>query len=189
MEISFSGNLRIVESLDYDDLFSHMSMANFRNIRIGVETGSELYRRKYLKRFETNDKIIEAVKKAKKNNINVYVYLMFGLPDENISDYYETISSIPGTKLFDYCKKKNYLKENVRETLEPALKNQKLSYFKCIFNYVLFEFRVTQKKMKSLKATLDNIFIVIYPLSLFKKYLKSLFWFLTRSKLKSDEFS
>jgi len=204
-KISFSGNLRIVESLDYDDLFSHMSMANFRNIRIGVETGSELYRRKYLKRFETNYKIIEAVKKAKKNNINVYVYLMFGLPDENISDYYETISlikklkvkgiyknffyPIPGTKLFDYCKKKNYLKENVRETLEPALKNQKLSYFKCIFNYVLFEFRVTQKKMRSLKATLDNIFIVIYPLSLFKKYLKSLFWFLTRSKLKSDEFS
>ncbi len=207
-KLNYSANVRINNNTNFKKFFSLLKIANFENIRIGVEQGSEEYRKRFLNRHESNDKIIEATHYAKKNKLKVFIYLMFGLPDENDSDLKKTIElvkiikphdiyknffyPIKGTELYDYCKKNNYLKKRgVKETINPSLNNQKINNYKIIKNYILFEYYINNKKLnfKIIKGIINNMFVVITPFYLLKKEIKKIFWLLTNSKIKTDEFA
>ncbi|PWD97625.1 B12-binding domain-containing radical SAM protein [Marinilabilia rubra] len=88
---NFEANLRIYKNLDLDGTFSNLKRAGFSAITIGLESGSERIRSEVLKRFYSNNKIIEAVKKAREYGIKVGIFNLIGLPTETYHDFLETL--------------------------------------------------------------------------------------------------
>jgi radical SAM superfamily enzyme YgiQ (UPF0313 family) len=118
--LTFDINLRIVPGLDLESLFVALKAANFTDVNIGLESGSDTIRRKYLNRRYSNDDIRNAVRIAKQTGIAIGTYVLIGIPGERLEDFEETeallreiqpkiyISSIvfpyPGTKMAEYAK-------------------------------------------------------------------------------------
>jgi len=76
------------------ELFEKTRAANITTINIGLESGSERMR-KILKRPRyTNKELIEFCKDAQNNNIRIIFFVLLGLPEETIDDYYETIKVV-----------------------------------------------------------------------------------------------
>ena len=94
-------------------------------VGIGVESGNELYRRKYLKRFMKNETLIKAFDILKNYNIVRSAYCMIGMPDETRNNIFDTIRLfrrikpevvvqaifVPykGNSLYNYAEQKGYL--------------------------------------------------------------------------------
>ncbi|KMP10459.1 hypothetical protein UZ36_07580 [Candidatus Nitromaritima sp. SCGC AAA799-C22] len=88
-------------------------------IHMGVESGSEPYRKKLLGRHMPNETILSATRLAQKNNIDVLAFMMVGMPGETCLDMLKTIIlnfqmkplniitsifyPLKGTPLYDYC--------------------------------------------------------------------------------------
>jgi len=73
------------------ELFSKVNAANIKTINIGLETGSERMRKSLARPKYTNEEIIAFCQDAKKHNIRIIFYILFGLPNETIEDYFETV--------------------------------------------------------------------------------------------------
>lgn len=58
---------------------------------IGVESGDQEYRKKYLKRFMSNDQITSAFKLARERGIRTWSFTMVGLPYENRKSILKTL--------------------------------------------------------------------------------------------------
>ncbi len=123
--ISFGVNLRIAPNINYDQLFSAMKKANFDNICIGLESGSEKVRYEILNRRYSNEQYYEAMDKAREYGLKTKIYVLIGIPGETHSDFKETIKCLrisqpdylydsiffpyPGTRLFQICQEQNLL--------------------------------------------------------------------------------
>ncbi|MDD2914600.1 MAG: radical SAM protein [Gallionella sp.] len=60
-------------------------------VNMGLETGSEEYRKKYLNRSMTNEKIIQAFNLVKDSGMEVRSYNIIGLPFQTRKDIFDTI--------------------------------------------------------------------------------------------------
>ena len=94
-------------------------------IFVGVESGNETYRKKYLNRNMSNDTIKEAFEVSKRVGLERFAWVMLGLPEETPAMVQETIDflleiqpdiigwsvyhPLPGTELYGYCREKGYL--------------------------------------------------------------------------------
>lgn len=132
--LSFGTNLRVTQNADFDDLFTAFKRANFKFIKIGVESGSERVRREILKREYSNDDIINTVRSAKKHGLEISFYNLIGVPGETIDDFKETVEinrlclprrafahiffPYPGTELYSKCVEEGILKGDVPPELE-----------------------------------------------------------------------
>lgn len=132
--ITYGINLRIIPKTNYNNLFKALKKANFKFINIGLESGSKRVREKILKRYYSNQDIIQAVKLAKKYNLKVNVANMIGFPGETLKDFKETINCLrecqpdearlsiffpyPGTELYKLCKEKSLLNYKINMKLE-----------------------------------------------------------------------
>lgn len=92
---------------------------------MGVECGNEKYRRQMLKRYASNDRIIESCDIVSKSGIQLSVNNIIGLPDETREMIFETIflnrridannytcsifQPYRGTELHRYCVEKKYI--------------------------------------------------------------------------------
>jgi anaerobic magnesium-protoporphyrin IX monomethyl ester cyclase len=160
---SFSINLRITPNMDFQSIFQAMQRANFKEVRMGLESGSEKVRREILNRNYANDKIIDAVKTAKSYGIKVGLYVMVGLPGETRADFQQTIDVLrkcqpdrilisifypyPGTELASLCEKKNLMnlrvnKDNVRERVQPILNSPGFTSKQVLRSYNLIDYYV-----------------------------------------------
>ena len=103
-----------------------------RYIAIGVECGNEAFRKKFLKRNQSDQVIENAFKLLKEANIFVNSFNMIGYP--NIDDDFLTQETkrinqrigadhaqvsvffpLPGTSIWDQCKKENIIERNVND--------------------------------------------------------------------------
>jgi len=128
-KIKFGTNLRVVPNTDYEDLFRAFKRANFKQINVGLESGSSRIREKILRRNYSNEDFIKTLKLAKKYNIKAYVNIMVGFPEEGPEDFRETVKCCrecqpewvfpyiffpyPKTDLYRYCKEKGFLDSNI----------------------------------------------------------------------------
>jgi len=123
--ITFGSNLRVTPNVDYNELFAALASANFRFLNIGLESGSERIRRDVLRRYYSNDDIIQAVETAREHGLQIGLYNLIGLPEETPRDFRETIRvnracqpdwfllsvfyPYPGTALSDTCYELGFL--------------------------------------------------------------------------------
>ena len=79
-----------------DDVIKYLSSLNKRypvQIELGLQTANE-ETGKRINRLSTNEEFITAVNKLRKNNIEVVVHIINGLPNESIDDMLNTIDFI-----------------------------------------------------------------------------------------------
>lgn len=145
-KLTYGVNLRVTPQLDYDKLFKSFKKANFKFINIGLESGSQRVREKILKRYYSNQDIINAVKLAKGYGLQVNLFVMIGLPDETLEDFKESVECCricqpegiyygiffpyQGTELYNYCEKNGLLPNNldgVMERRKAVLNSKKFS--------------------------------------------------------------
>lgn len=89
--IPFTVNIRA--NLIDEEVVRALSATNCcKNVRMGVEVGSEKIRKETLRKNITNRQILKTAELLKKYNIKLIIYTMFGLPGERVEDALETIS-------------------------------------------------------------------------------------------------
>ncbi len=89
--IGFGTNLRVTRNNHQGELFEALGRANFKFINIGLESGSERLRRDVLKRDYSNEDVVEAVRLAREQGLQVGIYNLIGIPGETPADFRETI--------------------------------------------------------------------------------------------------
>jgi radical SAM superfamily enzyme YgiQ (UPF0313 family) len=157
MDITFTCNAR-VETLN-EDICQALKEAGCETLCVGIESGSQRVRKEILKRYMTNEQIINAFNYAKKAGLATYSFNMLGIPTETEKDMWETIKlnrivkptslqvsifqPYPGTELYQMCKEKGWLKNKplplshkLKSILEyPHITSKQIERFKILFRY------------------------------------------------------
>ena len=98
-KIRFGANLALTSNFMSNEercheLLSKASKANLMTINMGLESGSERFRKDVLLRPKyTNDELVRFCKLAKDYDIRVIFFILIGLPGETLADYYETVKT------------------------------------------------------------------------------------------------
>jgi radical SAM superfamily enzyme YgiQ (UPF0313 family) len=90
--LAFQTNVRIVPNADPEALLSAMGRANFTNVSIGLESGSERIRSEVLNRHYGNETVERWVDATRANGIKVSFFNLVGVPGETREDFQETIA-------------------------------------------------------------------------------------------------
>lgn len=137
--LTFGVNLRITpRTEELEVLFAALEKSNFRFVNIGLESGSERIRRDILKRYYSNEDIIDAVKLARGHGLEVHFYNIIGLVSETIDEFKETVNMnrtclpdsytisifypYPGTDLYKFCERKRMLPPRLLSTNQERVK-------------------------------------------------------------------
>ncbi len=120
-----TGNIRF--DILTEDTVRKMKEAGFYTIDMGLESGDQEMRFKYLKRFQTDEMLINCSQWFHKYGIPQLTYNIIGLPHETIHGALKTIKlnakmksdrvipnifyPYPGTKLYDIAKEAGFLPE------------------------------------------------------------------------------
>jgi anaerobic magnesium-protoporphyrin IX monomethyl ester cyclase len=108
-----------------DDICRQLKEAGCRRISIGIENGSETFRREVLERKMSNDRIAEAFDACRRAGIRTKSFNIVGFPYETPEIFEETVrlntrinpdsviigifEPYPGTKLADVCEKEGFI--------------------------------------------------------------------------------
>jgi radical SAM superfamily enzyme YgiQ (UPF0313 family) len=177
--LSFGVNIRITKNADFDELFKACSRANIKYVNIGLESGSERVRKNILRRYYSNQDILNTVNSAKKYGLEYNFYLLIGLPGETIEDFKETIEICRicqpnqaiehiyypyiGTDLYKLCKEMNLLDDEVdirMERMKPTINMPDFSKKQIYKNFIWFNYNVYKgyrPRIKLLLKVLLNI--------------------------------
>lgn len=134
-------------------------------INMGLESGNEEYRKKYLDRSMSNEKILKTFKLAKNAGLDTRSYNIIGLPFETRENIFETIElnrqcevcstsvsifmPYEGTKLREMCIRENLVDENQEvfgDGTEPLIYNPNLSHKELLGIYNTFPLYVLAPK-------------------------------------------
>ncbi len=126
-------------------------------VNIGLETGSEEYREKYLAKGMSNDKIIRAFHMVKDAGMEARSYNIIGLPFQTREDIFKTIElnrickvdsvslsifmPYEGTPMRDLCIQNNLVDQNIDiigDGAEPIITNSNLSDVELVGLYNTF---------------------------------------------------
>ena len=91
LDISWGCSSR-ADALD-DEVIEAMARAHCRNVYLGIETGSDRMQREIKKNLRLNE-VIPKIKALHRSKIKVTCSFIYGLADEKVSDYKETLSLI-----------------------------------------------------------------------------------------------
>lgn len=165
-------NIRIpfvcnVNLLSFDrDIAKALKSAGCFQIKIGIESGSERIRKEILRRYITNEKIIEQTKIAHEEGLSISTFNMLGLPTESPEELMETLRlnaeispermkfmifyPYPLTPAYDIAEKKNLINHDKLEMLDNYNTDTPLKFdekYMQIFNEV---WNNLSKKMNNL---------------------------------------
>jgi len=162
--INLALTFTLINSTDrISQILVKLKAANVTTINIGLESGSERVRKEILKRPEySNDNLISFCNAAKNVGINVYYFIMIGVPGETIDDYKKTVmvarKSQPemcmvsiyypyqGTDLAEIAKDMGLLKYDslspVGERSTAKISLADFSGFRIRYEYIVFWWRV-----------------------------------------------
>ncbi|HJP01972.1 MAG TPA: radical SAM protein [Planctomycetota bacterium] len=120
--LEFATNFRVHPKKRFLDFFEALRGAGFSYLRIGIESGSDRIRKEVLKRYESNQDLLNTFEDAQSAGLQVYAYNLIGIPGETPEDFMETVkinqSSViarsyigifypyPGTELATVCKER-----------------------------------------------------------------------------------
>lgn len=90
-KLEFATNFRVQPKMRFAEFFAALAKANFKYLRIGIESGSERIRRDVLKRYESNADLLNTFQDAQANGLQVYAYNLIGIPGETQADFMETV--------------------------------------------------------------------------------------------------
>lgn len=134
--LPFSINSRVEKM---DEKFCQIAKeAGCHCIWFGIESGSEQYRKKYLRRAMTNDQIIEAAENARKAEIRRLTFNIVGMPFETRENMLDTLEinrliqpeyffffpyiPLKGTQLYEIAIASNLLLDNTAEHYLEGIK-------------------------------------------------------------------
>lgn len=159
--VAFGSNYRINPRTIDEELFSALERANFREINIGLESGSERIRRDVLKRDYTNDDVLTVVSMARSHGMKINVYNMIGLPGESLDDHKETVRlnrlmqpdghftgifyPYPGTALYRTCIQQGLIRQALptcAERSQPVMALPNFSKTEIQRAYTWFDYHV-----------------------------------------------
>lgn len=116
-----------------EKLMKSLYAAGCRAVSMGVESGSQEFRKKVLGRKMTNETMLLAARTIKKQGMELYIFMMVGLPDETLQDMKESLwlnlrigakgvqtgiyYPIKKTPLYRYCLERNLINEEKRKRL------------------------------------------------------------------------
>lgn len=176
--LSFGANIRITPNLDLKRIFAALKKSSFRFINIGLESGSERVRHDILRRYYSNEDIINAVKLAREYGLQVSFLNLIGIPGETPSDFKKTIEvnricmpdwmgmsifyPYPGTDLYSTCKNRGLLKKSLPTEMErkiavldpPEFRKNQIQHY-----YIWFEYLVYRGYKPIYKLLLKIIFL------------------------------
>lgn len=166
--ISFGANLRVSPPVvkNADALMSSLKEANFSFLNIGLESGSDRVRREILNRNYSNEDFLKVVNAAKRQNFQVILFDLIGLPGETPEDFLQTVEAnrqanpnwyylsiffpYPGTDLHERCVELNVLPANILSTDKerivarmdyPAFSRKQIQKAFICFDYYVFRDR------------------------------------------------
>ncbi|MDP6762505.1 MAG: radical SAM protein [Planctomycetota bacterium] len=132
--LEFATNFRVHPGKRFPDFFAALARAGFSYLRIGIESGSERIRREVLKRYESNQDLLETFEDARNAGLSVYAYNLIGIPGETPEDFMETVeinrSSViarsyigifypyPGTELAQVCEERGIVVPRLEDCAE-----------------------------------------------------------------------
>jgi len=122
------GGMGRVESMN-EDMVKHLKNTGCKYLAMGIECGDEEFRKTFLNRYMSNEKIKTAFKLCRENNIFTTSFNIIGYPVENDNELTEktikfnqevkpSFSQVTifypfvGTKLYDYCIERNLIEES-----------------------------------------------------------------------------
>lgn len=170
-KIRFTANISFNAAVykDADRFLKKLKEANFVEVGIGLESGSQRIRKEVLKRPSySNNEFIEFCKKIKNADIFVSLYVMIGLPYETEADIDKTVKAVekinpysvrpsvfypyPGTEIYKIMVDKKMIDANAvftgwDERIKPVIKYRNLNKQTIIknFNYLQSKYGINRK--------------------------------------------
>ncbi len=182
-EINLPFNCRLRSDLLDEEIVVKLKEGNCYLAHLGIESGDEEIRRKYLCRKMSDQQIIDSFRWLQKYNIPTLTYNIVGLPHETPRQALKTIklnarigarrmvTSIffpyPSTKLADISREAGFISDEVDYTNLVALKQPQFSRYEVIFAHRYFRFfaalyRVVFKLPGSLSRAAERILDRLY---------------------------
>ncbi len=147
IHLPFTCNVRF--NLLSEDIVRRMKEAGCYTIDMGLESGDQELRFKYLKRCMTDQMMIDCSEWFHKNGIEQLTYNIVGLPHEDIHKALKTIKlnarvksdrvipnifyPYPGTVLHDIAAEAGYLPENITPDMRVVLKQEQFPEEQVLF--------------------------------------------------------
>jgi radical SAM superfamily enzyme YgiQ (UPF0313 family) len=170
-------------------MFSLMKNANITSVNIGLESGSERTRKEILRRNYSNEDFFQAIEAARKNDLEVNVYLMVGLPGEDRVEFQKTVECLkraqpkrlvasiffpyPGTDIYQYCLEHKLLPlrmDTRSERFRASLNMPGFSRSQIQWEYFLLNYKV-YKNTLSIRVIFYDTKLLILRSSVMIKYL------------------
>lgn len=182
------------------EMFKNLKEAGCTRVAIGIESGNEGFREKYLNRRMKNDQIVKAFSDAKEAGLITKSYNIVGFPFETPDMFKDTVeinkrvnpdthvcyifNPYPGTRLFDMCLEndfldKDYFKHKFVHRTDTPLRMPQFTRKQILKCYRNFSFNV-YKSSSLLKAVIYKVYYSRFGEKLiklcdpFKKQIQSL---------------
>jgi len=165
-----------------DDICRRLKEAGCRRISIGIENGSEQFRREVLGRRQSNERIIEAFASCKRAGLKTKSFNIVGFPHETPAIFQETVDlnrriqpdsviigvfePYPGTKLADVCLKEGFVNLDTADACFVGRRDTVLNMPQFSRREILHCFRTFAYKVYRQNAPFKAIFYRIYYSSL-----------------------
>ena len=165
-----------------DDICRRLKEAGCRRISIGIENGSEQFRREVLGRRQSNERIIEAFASCKRAGLKTKSFNIVGFPYETPAIFQETVNlnrriqpdsviigvfePYPGTKLADVCLKEGFINADTADACFVGRRDTVLNMPQFSRREILHCFRTFAYKVYRQNAPFKAIFYRIYYSSL-----------------------
>lgn len=161
-----------------DDVCRQLKEAGCRRVSIGIESGSEQFRREVLGRRQSNDQIVEAFAACRRTGLKTKSFNIVGFPRETPDLFRETVKinqaiqpdsviigifePYPGTKLAEVCRREGFLAPDSseacfvgrRDTLLNMPQFPRAEILRCFKNFAFNVYR----QQAPLKALLYRIY-------------------------------
>ena len=145
-----------------EEMLNDLSKSGCSRIGIGIESGDPKIRKDVLKRNITDKQIIDGCRLIKKYGLELYTYNIIGIPGESIQHIKKTLalnsrvrpdylmasifSAYKGTELYETCKKKGLLRDEMptnsfytgSNVKHPSLSPRRLRHIRKWFGFYVF---------------------------------------------------
>jgi len=159
------------------EMFGRLRKAGLTIIYLGIESGNETLRKKVLNREISDEMIIQTCREAKEAGVQIWTFNMVGIPGETVETIDQAMAlnrrinpnfacvfifqPLPGTRLFDACRRKNYIKHFQYHKFidDPVLNLPTISHDELMASYRKFQDLSRQMRMAH-ERNGDGVFLV-----------------------------
>jgi len=161
-----------------DDICRRLKEAGCRRVSIGIENGSEVFRREILGRRQSNDRIAEAFAACRRAGLKTKSFNIVGFPHETPAIFQETVNlnrriqpdsviigvfePYPGTKLAEVCLKQGFISADASEACFIGRRDTALNMPQFSRREILHCFRTFAYKVYRQNAPFKAAFYRIY---------------------------